>query len=1469
MKRVISLIMVLAMLVGVMPIHAVAEELQEVQAEQEILQEAVQQGEQSEEGLGADPQQRMPEEGTKEDAQEPIPEEVPEEEPQEPVPEEAAEEDSQEQMSEEELEVSTILTWEEYYYTLLASGAVSICGFEGAPENEEEPFLVEIPSEINGSKVTEIAEKAFAGNAEIEGLLLPETIEAIGNGAFEDCENLKVIAFCGEAPSFGESLVKDSEKMEEIFILDTCDFTTLLDLLKRDMGEEAVDSIQFRSFENVDILKVAFIASLRAQIENKIGSASVADTGIQEARSGENSIMLLSDAADNTVTPTAGANFNNHQYELYDLSMSWREAKEYCESLGGHLVTITSAEEQAFIESLLPEPYTKRQYWLGASLEDGAWHWVTGETFEYTNWDRNQPDHQSREEYAEIFNCSGDGGAYPATRYKWNDITHNNVSGSNPVVGADAIGFICEYEPEESLSGDVHYFISWDVENQIAYFGPGDMLGSQVTEETDVSFTENPTALLGQYVLAETKPRTDGDIGPDTLISVKAVESKTGTVIMVNENSITIGLETYSVPSDMVLPDGYAGNMVLYHLYNGSLVDIEVLETVVGTLTLWNAENRELTIALTDSVVDEVTYTLSNLVDEDTVNFLADGTILNTQVSCKVDINGLVYQVVRADNQFEMGRDNLRFLNSNTDFFSNEEITQGEKDQIKEKLSCTFLQKWAYEEPYERSTPYCYQITDESFNRLTHGMSNTVIGQLVQSRNDYWGGSCFGMSSVAAIRFLNTDRMPFERLSGTESPASSYNLAAPKDSPAVEDLINFYQLSQNLPITQRQIRNAYLQITEDYEGALDQIISALNQHSVVLAGIESDNGGHAVLLLPKIQSSEDYYDIAVYDPNKTEETTMRLYKASEASNGCIRIAYSGSQNVDTAQISYDRLYYYCTNVDQIDVKNYFGFDDHSVFTDYDRAIFNLEGDADVLWIASKASFSYKNGAVESLYNVIGPFSECRETTNGVTAGYISFMTDFQNLSGDVECNIAPRTANGCEMEFIFEGYSLSVNMETGAKITVDPQTANATVETDTPGKIGLLVVQDETSTQWPWYATAVDIGEAQRVVISISENGLQIESDGLDDISVAVKKENSFVQKDFSTDAQELNLVDGGDTIQVKDEHEHTYSTPTFTWFNDNICTATFICVDGDDVQTVDCTITSITTAPTETEVGKTVYTATAEFSGQTYTNMKTIPIPAANHCTHIPDTKWYSDGENHWHKCTGCDKKLDETKHSGGLATCTEKAVCDVCGVPYGELAPHAYENTWSQGGADGHWHECKNCSAHSTVVPHTPGAAATATTPQTCAVCGYVLTPAIGHTHIVDSTWHSNGTYHWHLCTSCGAWVSTSQHSYSGDADTTCNVCGYARTVNAKEPSEETTETVVTTEETEPAEATTAAGSEASINDSQENGERLLGNDVVKDTDSGSSGVSGILIVALVIAMIGAVAGLACLLIYKKRHE
>jgi hypothetical protein len=91
---------------------------------------------------------------------------------------------------------------------------------------------------------------------------------------------------------------------------------------------------------------------------------------------------------------------NGHYYSLVisqESPLNWYEARVVAESmefngLSGYLATVTSQQEEDFIISNFPEVYP--QYvWLGASDEasEGNWKWITGETWDYTDWAIGEP----------------------------------------------------------------------------------------------------------------------------------------------------------------------------------------------------------------------------------------------------------------------------------------------------------------------------------------------------------------------------------------------------------------------------------------------------------------------------------------------------------------------------------------------------------------------------------------------------------------------------------------------------------------------------------------------------------------------------------------------------------------------------------------------------------------------------------------------------------------------------------------------------------------------------------------------------------------------------------------------------------------------------------------------------------------------------------------------------------------------
>ena len=157
---------------------------------------------------------------------------------------------------------------------------------------------------------------------------------------------------------------------------------------------------------------------------------------------------FVSQAEQNTIHNNVGhtvlmeaTQFNGHYYRVYDYGMTWNDARDFCQKMGGHLVTITSKSENELVKQLISNEHSKETYWIGGYKDENSnWSWVTDENFSYSKWATGEPNNINyRENNIEMYNSRN---SKDEPLGSWNDVTENVLMPNR--------GFICEWEHDDS-----------------------------------------------------------------------------------------------------------------------------------------------------------------------------------------------------------------------------------------------------------------------------------------------------------------------------------------------------------------------------------------------------------------------------------------------------------------------------------------------------------------------------------------------------------------------------------------------------------------------------------------------------------------------------------------------------------------------------------------------------------------------------------------------------------------------------------------------------------------------------------------------------------------------------------------------------------------------------------------------------------------------------------------------------------
>jgi gliding motility-associated-like protein len=208
--------------------------------------------------------------------------------------------------------------------------------------------------------------------------------------------------------------------------------------------------------------------------------------------------------------------FNGHHYVLSSNNADWNTANTNSNSLGGQLVSINDAAENAFLTSVL----ISGNIWTsgfqspsnpGFSEPAGGWAWLDGNPFSYLNWNIGEPNEGGIGNEENLMFLSGSGlwndynGIFPSpyiTEFSCPVMvvqTAGLPSGSNFSVGTTAISFTAYNANGGSSSCGFNVIVN-DIENPVITTCPADI--TTIADAGDC-FLDSANVNLGTPVVTD------------------------------------------------------------------------------------------------------------------------------------------------------------------------------------------------------------------------------------------------------------------------------------------------------------------------------------------------------------------------------------------------------------------------------------------------------------------------------------------------------------------------------------------------------------------------------------------------------------------------------------------------------------------------------------------------------------------------------------------------------------------------------------------------------------------------------------------------------------------------------------------------------------------------------------------------------------------------------------------------------
>ena len=429
------------------------------------------------------------------------------------------------------------------------------------------------------------------------------------------------------------------------------------------------------------------------------------------------------------------------------------------------------------------------------------------------------------------------------------------------------------------------------------------------------------------------------------------------------------------------------------------------------------------------------------------------------------------------EKAFTFGRDNLSFLNTKKYFC----------EQDRTPLESFF--GWMTNKYIDAGHP----VSDEKFDLLTKNYVPRVKTALDFCRSDSWGGSCFGMSAVAAIHYVSPYKLPF-------SAATTYNLAAPVNDKSVQDLINYYHILQYTPTLRKVLLDRGAFCINHFEEPLSEITTELRSGFPVLVSLHSPNSYHEILLLNILEETHEYYTIRVYDPNEPNEKTLYLHKfraeTTETESDFLPISYGDYDCIQSYILSKSDLNF-------LDLRNFYEIGDNETATDYDKNFVIVNSDYSLTFKWGRAYYRASNGKLVEYSDDITVIPDGSTMADGTYAGnlWISVPTPTDGSDFTLETSSSDTGLTS----LLLNDTLLSISTSGPVELTYNEADRTVDVTAEAPTDVNLLMTKNDVNESWPWHSWALDTTGTTTLHADLDDDGLHLSGDGITNAKYATE----------------------------------------------------------------------------------------------------------------------------------------------------------------------------------------------------------------------------------------------------------------------------------------------------------------------------------------------------------------------------